>query len=102
MVDDFRAISRKCGKKLEKYRDFFRNHGLFGPSVEIRTRGLLNPIIQQYKNYCRVRQIQRYFIHFSISNITVTANILLQSSTIPHIQSCDFMLNPVGHMLLPL
>ena len=28
MVDDFRTISRKCGKKLEKYRDFFRNNGI--------------------------------------------------------------------------
>ena len=49
MVDDFGVISRKSGEKLEKYRDFFRNHGILGPSVEIRTRGLLNPIQARYQ-----------------------------------------------------
>ena len=39
----------KLAKKLEKYRDFLRNHGNFGPSVEIRTRGLLNPIQARYQ-----------------------------------------------------
>ena len=49
MVDDFREFAENHGKKLEKYRDFFRNHGIFGPSVEIRTRGLLNPIQARYQ-----------------------------------------------------
>ena len=49
MVDACGFLSGNGAKKLEKYRDFFRNHGILGPSVEIRTRGLLNPIQARYQ-----------------------------------------------------
>jgi len=44
MVDGIKFTVSNLEKRLEKTVEFDELHGFFGPSVEIRTRGLLNPI----------------------------------------------------------
>ena len=49
MVDDFAEPFKNHGQKLEKDRGITKIPRSFGPSVEIRTRGLLNPIQARYQ-----------------------------------------------------
>ena len=49
MVDESGIVGRNWVEKLEKIRRTHKIPRIFGPSVEIRTRGLLNPIQARYQ-----------------------------------------------------